>query len=439
MDLVASSIDAEKRGCLPKVWARDATNTRAHGRNLKPGFDALTLVPEAHRSKKDAARTDHAAELKARLIDVRLVLDGLGLLKGAKRQPRGFIVCCPWHMERTPSCSVQLKDGAIVAHCLGRCQRSGSVLDLVAGVRGLDIRRDFQRVMLEAAELGELWDIRDELIGRAEPRSERPKPHHQSLPSMPEAEPGMDAATFRATADVLLSLSPLEGSVAVGLLSRGLLDEAQRDGWGELPTVDDHKCIVDVMKAQFAPNELKWILRGNGFAYPDHRLLIPWRGPDGSINEVQRRYAPQYGTEHPPDGRKYVWPSRSLYAPVHRFAYGLNSPSLADAKEVWIVEGAVDVLAIRTLNRIGTPRKLAALGIPGVSMWKAFRESILPHLRGRVVHVAFDADMAGEQAVGAALEDIRNAGSELTDRPPVPHGLKDWAELAATLRSAHHA
>lgn len=392
----------------------------------------MTLVPEPNRSNKDAARVDHAAALKRALTNVTAVLDGLSLLKGAKSQQHGFLVCCPWHSEKTPSCSVQLKDGVIVANCFA-CGNGGSVLDLIAAARGLDTKTDFLRVIVEAAEIGSLWDIRDAIEGKAGPRAQRhapPKP----VPELELAPPEIAYATFRATAEALLDACPLSGSVAVGLVSRGLLFEARLDGWGELPAGDDVPNVTDTLKKQFADKATKWILRGEGFAYPDHRLLIPWRAPNGTVNEIQRRYAPIYGNEEPSDHRKYVWPPKRIYAPDTRYAYGSDSKELADAEEVWLVEGAVDVLALRALNRNSkAQRKLAALGIPGVSLWRSYRASILPHVQGRSVHVAFDSDKAGEQAVEDSLADIRSAGPTNVDRPTVPDGAKDWAELSAHL------
>ena len=91
--------------------------------------------------------------IKVTLSDPERVLGLLGLLDGAKRQAHGFMVCCPWHSERTPSCSVKLaSDGTIAAHCFG-CGAGGDVLSLVAAARGLDARRDFPRVVELAADL----------------------------------------------------------------------------------------------------------------------------------------------------------------------------------------------------------------------------------------------------------------------------------------------
>ncbi len=91
--------------------------------------------------------------IKSALADPERVLGLLGLLDGAKRQAHGFLVLCPWHSERTPSCSVKLaSDGTIAAHCFG-CGVGGDVLSLVAAARGLDTRRDFGRVVEIAADL----------------------------------------------------------------------------------------------------------------------------------------------------------------------------------------------------------------------------------------------------------------------------------------------
>ncbi len=384
-------------------------------------------------------RPDHAAEIRRALTDVRCVLDALGLLKGAGKQSRGYIVCCPWHHEKTPSCSVRLKDGVLVAHCFA-CGGGGDVLGLVAAVRGLDLRAQFKQVLAEAAEIGGLWDIQD-AVERKQSAQPRPRarsvfPSSPGLSPEPEPEPAaaIEATTFRATAQAVLEACPLAGSVAVGLVSRGVLYEARLDGWGEVPPDEEAANVVAALTSKFDAKSLEWIIRGEGFCQPNYRLLIPWRAPDGTVNDIQRRWAPQYGTEQPPDRRKYLRLDGRHYRPQTRYAYGVDSPNLASAEEIWIVEGATDVLALRALNRnSATPHKLAALGIPGASSWQTVRDSILVHVKGRVVHAAFDADRAGQQAVQACLADIQSAQPSKITRPAVPRGLKDWCELSANL------
>jgi hypothetical protein len=97
-----------------------------------------------------------ALHIKRRLADAWALVRALGLDEGAVRQARGLLCRCPWHAERTASCSVTLADdGLLRVRCFG-CGASGDALSLIAAARGLDARADFRRVLDEAeAILGE--------------------------------------------------------------------------------------------------------------------------------------------------------------------------------------------------------------------------------------------------------------------------------------------
>jgi len=104
-------------------------------------------------------------ELRRRLADPAALAAALGIADGAKTQPRGVLVRCPWHAERGPSCSITVgPDGTVRVRCFG-CGESGDALSLIAAVRGLDLRRDFSRVIAEA-----------EAIAGPVDRSARPPP-----------------------------------------------------------------------------------------------------------------------------------------------------------------------------------------------------------------------------------------------------------------------
>lgn len=98
------------------------------------------------------ARTEAREAVRAALGDAAELCHKLRLDKGAQRQAGGLIVICPWHQERTPSCSVQSKNGRVVAHCHA-CQGSGDAFGLVAAVHGLDARTQFGAVLELAARL----------------------------------------------------------------------------------------------------------------------------------------------------------------------------------------------------------------------------------------------------------------------------------------------
>jgi len=97
--------------------------------------------------------TVEARDVRRLLADPRAVCERLGLTERAQRQARGLLVRCPWHADRTPSCSVrQADDGTIAVRCHG-CGATGDVLHLVAAVAGLDVRRDWRAVLARAVEL----------------------------------------------------------------------------------------------------------------------------------------------------------------------------------------------------------------------------------------------------------------------------------------------
>lgn len=92
-----------------------------------------------------------ADSIKRRLVDCANVAHALGLADGARRQSTGLTICCPWHAERNPSCSVTLgPDGTLRAYCFG-CGQGGDVFSLAAAALGLDVRADFARVAQELA------------------------------------------------------------------------------------------------------------------------------------------------------------------------------------------------------------------------------------------------------------------------------------------------
>ena len=58
--------------------------------------------------------------VKRRLAEPWQVLAALGLTDGAKRLTSGSLIRCPWHVERSPSCSVRVgADGTLAVHCFG--------------------------------------------------------------------------------------------------------------------------------------------------------------------------------------------------------------------------------------------------------------------------------------------------------------------------------
>jgi DNA primase len=322
------------------------------------------------------------------------------------------VIRCPWHDDAVPSCSVRTTDaGAVYARCFA-CGAKGDVFALIAQVRGLNVKTQFSAVLRAAERLA------DEMSAAAP---------DDYLPMANYWPPALPDDTFEKLVTTLFGVCTIEAAPDVRdyLEKRGLLDQARNDGWGALPeAVPAQADIIGYLCA--VHGEETWVRSGlsprfptaTAFSFATHRLLIPWRGPDGSVLGLQRRLLP------PADqGRsdKYVF-SRGRSP---RALYGVEKLAGSDAAtELALVEGAVDVLAMRVLcERRGARR--VVLGVPGVSNWKAEWASLAA---GRVAHVAFDNDAAGDKASGNVGADLHRAGATRVLRTR-PSAAKDWAEI----------
>ena len=104
------------------------------------------------------------AALGAEGVSGALGLDG-------KREGAAFMVRCPAHEERTPSCNVGVKDGRLVWHCFG-CGEGGDGLDLVGKVRGLQFFDALEAAAELAGEHSVAHEVREH---QNKPREARPR------------------------------------------------------------------------------------------------------------------------------------------------------------------------------------------------------------------------------------------------------------------------
>lgn len=108
---------------------------------------------EPRNSQTPSLRRLDAGSLKSALTNPEQVLGRLGLLDGARRQPDGYMIRCPWHNDSHPSCSVRLgADRTLAVHCFA-CGAGGDVLSLIATAHSLDNRREFGRILELANEI----------------------------------------------------------------------------------------------------------------------------------------------------------------------------------------------------------------------------------------------------------------------------------------------
>jgi len=315
---------------------------------------------------------DDARTVKAALTDVWAVLRGLGLEKGAKRQPRGAaMVCCPAHGDRTPSCSVRVgPDGTIQVKCFA-CDFGGDVLGLVAAVRGYDTRADFSAVLAEAAEIAGV------ALDGPEPRTPRLAPRALPAPAERGYPPGAEDMWARSTSVLL------DAEASAMLAGRGID-----------PAVVARGDLARVIPSDGLP---RWALTANGTWHDSgHRLVVPALDPTGRIRTLRATLVSGGA------GPKRLAPTgfscaETVFANASGFVM-LANPSAIERARVLVVEGETDLMsaAMRWPDWI-------TLGIFSGAWSKAIADRVPDDAE---VVIATDHDAAGEKYaddIGASL------------------------------------
>lgn len=332
--------------------------------------------------------------------------------RGTNVHPR-FV--CPKHGGS--SLDVDVREGRMFVHCHGCGEVTGDVFNLVAAVYGLSTSTHFRKVLGIAAELAGMR--LDEAHVALPPRPvARPKP---------APAPTLDVDTFDRIVTHMHERGRLDrlddgDDVRDYLQGRRLLDLATDAGWFALPRVDAQRALVGELRDLVGVDALRLSGLVNDaatmFASPENRLAIPWRahGVDGLAYTLQRRRLDAK------KDRKYVFPSGR--SPVAPFVVVDDLEDLEDAGSVFIVEGAVDVLALRA-GLMENGEAALVVGLPGVQNWRDEWRALLDR---RHVRIAVDPDTAGEAAVKKLHAQCTNALSAERCRPK---GATDWAEAWA--------
>lgn len=379
--------------------------------------------------------TDLSA-IKARLSDPREVAAMLGL-RVLARQARGVITKCPIGGGDDGSLSIRTAgDGTLQAYCFGGCV-SGDVLSLFAAIEG-----DFKRGLARAQELAG-GAVGAPVAAWEAPERLGPDVYHELASRILEAG--------------RLDGQPWTRDVGEYLQRRRLLQQAQGDGWCALPSLnwllqiakdvcDENRDNVRApcselvasghgaglglrtsaepsRRLQREPKEsghvtpcellikaklAQWNRHGEFVPYFGRwSLVIPWRGPDGRINALQRRRTWEFvpRDDNDPEPPKYVlpwapeWPYGSeRLGENDRLSVGDNGSDCvrlrqagARSRHVAIVEGAIDTLALRSLY----PR-MQVVGIPGIGGWRTSWASLF---QGRTVRYALDRGKLNKRGI----------------------------------------
>jgi hypothetical protein len=286
--------------------------------------------------------------------------------------------------------------GCVTDHVTGETM---DALGLVARVRGHGLR--------DAAGLREAADELAAILGRGIGQGQR-----QQLPPARAPRRRRDASRLWR-----------------GLAGRDLDGERYLAGRRLCPA--EMRLVNDLVRFNVGQSGDGWL---DARAMEGFRVAFPVRKADGGEQSLSLRFSGQGG---PPAG----WDKTIALAGCEIGGGAVCRPNIGDLAsgdpefmndELIVVEGGPDCLAATlAFDEAGVERLVPpawALGAIGVSNVAGMLSAFAPVVRGRVVHIAIDADEKGESSVPVAVEAALAAGARRVTRMRPPLGTKDIAE-----------
>jgi DNA primase len=304
---------------------------------------------------------------------------------GLKKSGNGWVACCPFHEERTPSFRVDPRRGTW--HCFGACGTGGDqigflqridnlpfleALEVLAARTGIEIPRS-SRGGGDAGELRRTEDLQREVLGRAE-------------------------SFFRG------QLATAEGGRAAAYLrERGLTSEtAEAFGVGYAPSSGNALAAslraagVDLALAA-AVGLVRKTDEGRTYDFFRGRMTIPIRDEHGRIAGFGARRL----SDDDASGPKYINTSETALFRKSRLIYALDRalPHVRREGRIVLVEGYTDVMAA---HQQGFQNVVAVLGTATTEDHAA----LIRRTGARRATLVFDGDEAGRKAAGKALHGL---------------------------------
>lgn len=328
--------------------------------------------------------TDELERLKRDISIVRLVE-----ARGVKLSGSGdnLVGLCPFHDDREPS--LVLSPSKNLWHCLGACQKGGSVIDWVMQANHVSFRLAVEMLRKEDPSLAEKRSVassKPKLEAIAEP--DEPDAlvlarvvdyYHQTLKESPEA----------------LTYLEKRGLKHPELIERFKLGYGNRTLGYRLPTHN-----VQAGTAIRGQLQRIGLLRPSGHEHMTGSLTIPVLDEAGEVRELYGRKIrddlPARSPRHVylparPDGRRGVF----------------NWPAFQAEKEIILCESLIDAL---TFWCAGFRNVTAAYGVEGFTV--EHRQALKEHGTKKLL-IAYDRDAAGDRAAEKLSEELGGEGLEV--------------------------
>ncbi|WP_203230313.1 CHC2 zinc finger domain-containing protein, partial [Segeticoccus rhizosphaerae] len=334
---------------------------------------------------------------------------------------RGYVGCCPFHDDTTPSLSVAAVPGRF--HCFG-CGASGDVIDYLARLTGMPF----------AESVRSLQDGTP-FPGRLPSAAPTPVP----LPTNPVRQPTTSPERcyqINQLAWEHFTTPPAAAHAQAWLRHHRSIDLAalREENRGEplagyaspsrhsltahlrgLGVTDTELLDLDLAHQPPHVRQLMDAYRG--------RIILPVRDPDGRISGFLGR-----DTTGHPAAPKYRNPTRTPTFDKSAVLYQPSHHRLGDVTTVVVVEGALDALAVAAAAaRAGQSSRFAPVTTSGVTVSPCQADAVLA-MHHQAPVIALDGDPAGREGTARWLRllSISAGRLALVTTLPTGHDPDDW-------------
>ena len=321
--------------------------------------------------------------------------------------PNRFVMLCPFHNEKTPSCMVPPPEGIQTAHCFG-CGATFDLFTFVERTQGIPFMDALQ---LFADDLHIEYTPDNTANNDTTPRS-----------TLREIV-AITAKILNYLYDKLPESHPAKRMVSKRNISTSNSENYNLFGWAP---EDDTKIVKSLIKHGYTQQQL--IEAGVAREWNDGSLHFPWRSRlMFTIRDLAGNPIAFTGRiVYQDDASKGKYVNSADNALFHKsnvlFCADIARKPASETKTVYVVEGQFDVIACQHAGRLNT---VASSGT-------AFTESHASLLRrlvsptGRIVFM-FDADEAGQKA---ALRTFKAApGIQSQSYATIPVDGKDASDM----------
>ena len=336
------------------------------------------------------------------------LLDLIGDLPKLKKTSKGYIACCPFHEDSTPSFSLNDDEGLYM--CFG-CGKKGNVFSYVMETKRLTFTESVKflanRVGVIIPENGNIQYNREQFEQERKHKNLQGEilvaavnVYRDYLLNGVGAKLGQEYLRSRAIKPEIseifkLGFAPNAWDFITDRISGAI------DGLAAKSHIENREELVKIL----GEIGLLKIKNDDGNVVYDalrNRIIFPIFRSDGVPIAIGGRIITQ--DDNTP---KYINSPESLIYQKRKALYGLSQgmDAIRKQKQVFLVEGYLDVIS---MYQLGIANVVASCGTAVTDE----HVSILKRLAGKIV-VLFDADMAGKKAAAACFSLFINSGVEV--------------------------